>query len=83
MAIFKSSNPTLNEKVFREITITDSTEVMTVRGTMNKVGLMMLLVAAGAMYTWSGFSKGQNVQPLMLVGAIGGFITALILIVVN
>ena len=80
MAIFKSSNPTLNEKVFREITITDSTEVMTVRGTMNKVGLMMLLVAAGAMYTWSGFSKGQNVQPLMLVGAIGGFITALILV---
>ena len=80
MAIFKSSNPTLNEKVFREITITDSTEVMTVKGTMNKLGLMMLLVAAGAMYTWSGFSKGQNVQPFMLVGAIGGFITALILV---
>jgi uncharacterized YccA/Bax inhibitor family protein len=79
MAIFKSSNPALNEKVFREITITDSTEVMTVRGTMNKLGLMMLLVMAGAFYTWSGFSKGQNVQPLMFIGLIGGFVVAIVM----
>jgi uncharacterized YccA/Bax inhibitor family protein len=81
MAIFKSSNPALNEKVFREITITDSSEVMTVRGTMNKLGLMMLLVMAGAFYTWNAFFKGQGgtAQSLLWVGAIGGFIIALVM----
>lgn len=79
MSIFKSSNPALNEKVFREITITGNTEVMTVRGTMNKLGLMMLLVMAGAFYTWSGFFKGQNVQPYLMIGAIGGFVVAIVM----
>lgn len=80
MDIFKSSNPALGEKVFREINITDASQVMTVRGTMNKLGLMMIFLMAGAFYTWSGFSKGQNMQPLMLVGAIGGFIVAMVII---
>lgn len=79
MALFKSSNPALNEKVFQTITISDSTEVMTVRGTMNKLGLMMLLVMAGAFYTWSGFAKGQNVQPFLMIGALGGFVVAIVM----
>jgi uncharacterized YccA/Bax inhibitor family protein len=80
MALFNSSNPALSDKVFREITITDNAEVMTVRGTMNKLGLMMILVMAGAFYTWSGFFKGQNVQIFLPIGAIGGFIVALVMI---
>jgi len=79
MAIFKSGNPALNENVFKQITLTDASNAMTVRGTMNKLGLMLIFMMAGAFYTWSGFSKGQNVQGLMLVGAIGGFIVAMII----
>jgi uncharacterized YccA/Bax inhibitor family protein len=79
MAIFKSSNPALSEKVFNTINITDSSQVMTVRGTMNKLGLMMIFLMAGAFYTWSGFFKGQNVQPMLLIGAIGGFVVAIIM----
>lgn len=79
MDLFKSSNPALSAKTFRTINITDSSEVMTVRGTMNKLGLMMLLMMAGAFYTWSGFFKGQNVQPYLWVGAIGGLVLALVM----
>jgi uncharacterized YccA/Bax inhibitor family protein len=79
MAMFKSGNPALNENVFKEIRITDASDAMTARGTMNKLGLMLLFMMAGAFYTWSGFSKGQNVQGFMLLGAIGGFIIALVM----
>lgn len=75
----KSGNPVLGEKAFRGITLSgDSTERMTIQGTMNKTGLLMLLVLAGAYYTWNAFAKGQNVQFFMIGGAIGGFIVALI-----
>src|SRR5829696_8472281 len=79
MAIFKSSNPALSEKVFNTINITDTSQAMTVRGTMNKLGLMMIFLMAGAFYTWSGFFKGQNVQPMLLIGAIGGFVVAIVM----
>ncbi|MES2646820.1 MAG: Bax inhibitor-1/YccA family protein [Bacteroidota bacterium] len=79
MAIFKSSNPALSEKVFNTIHLTDASQAMTVRGTMNKLGLMMIFLMAGAFYTWTGFFKGQNVQPMLLIGAIGGFVVAIVM----
>jgi uncharacterized YccA/Bax inhibitor family protein len=75
----KSGNPVLGEKAFRGLTYSgESTDRMTIQGTMNKTGLLMLLVLAGAYYTWNAFAKGQNVQMFMIGGAIGGFIVALI-----
>jgi uncharacterized YccA/Bax inhibitor family protein len=75
----KSGNPVLGEKAFRGLTYSgESTDRMTLQGTMNKTGLLMLLVLAGAYYTWNAFAKGQNVQMFMIGGAIGGFIVALI-----
>ena len=75
---FKSGNPTLSEKSFSSATYTsDFSESMTVRGTMNKLGFMLLLMMAGAFYTWQGFYKGQNMTPYMIGGAIGGLIIAL------
>lgn len=80
MAIFKSGNPALNEKSFQGLSIAGTGgEVMTVRGTMNKLGFMLLLLMAGAFYTWSAFSKGQNVNTWMWVGAIGGLVLALVM----
>jgi uncharacterized YccA/Bax inhibitor family protein len=77
----KSGNPVLGEKAFRGLTLSgDATERMTIQGTMNKTGLLMLLVLAGAYYTWDMFSKGQNVQPFMFGGMIGGFVLALVTI---
>jgi uncharacterized YccA/Bax inhibitor family protein len=75
----KSGNPVLGEKAFRGLTLSgDSADRMTLQGTMNKTGLLMLLVLAGAYYTWDMFAKGQNVQMFMFGGMIGGFILALV-----
>ncbi len=86
MNLTKSSNPVLQEKVFRK-NYTTSSNVMTINGTMNKTAIMLLLVIAGAVYTWNKFfnavaidpdAGAAAVMPWLLVGGIGGFITVLV-----
>lgn len=83
MALFKSGNPTLTEKMFdrAQQASADNAGVMTIRGTINKFGFLMLMVVAGAAYTWNLFmqEKPQTAMTLMIVGAIGGLITGLII----
>ena len=80
MSIFKSSNPALSEKSFQGLSIAGSGgAVMTVRGTMNKLGFMLLLLMAGAFFTWNAFYKGQNVNAYIWTGAIGGLVIALVM----
>ncbi|TAD86300.1 MAG: Bax inhibitor-1/YccA family protein [Bacteroidetes bacterium] len=76
---FKSGNPTLSEKSFQSVSYS-GTEAMTARGAMNKLGFMLLLVMAGAFYTWQAFYKGQNTMPFLLVGGLGGFVVAMVII---
>lgn len=83
MALFKSGNPTLTEKMFNKSlqAEADMQGTMSVRGTINKFGFMMLMVIAGAAYTWNLFEQLNEglMYTLMIVGAIGGLITALII----
>jgi uncharacterized YccA/Bax inhibitor family protein len=83
MAIFKSGNPTLTEKIFdKSLNITaHSFGVMSVRGTINKFGFLLLMVMAAAMYVWNLYAEGNTstATTLMLVGAIGGFVIALVM----
>ena len=44
MALFKSGNPTLTDKLFSGAMPVSQTETMTERGTMYKFGMMMLLL---------------------------------------
>ena len=50
MAIFKSGNPTLTEKMFDKSLGMDASlqGTMTVKGAINKFGFMMLMLIAGA-----------------------------------
>ena len=54
MALFESGNPTLSEKMFDKAghAQANAAGTMSVRGTMNKFGLMLIGVIAGAGYTW-------------------------------
>lgn len=80
MALFQSGNPALGEKTFQGLSIAGTGgEVMTAQGTMRKLGLLLLLMMGAAFYTWNGFFKSQNVQPLMWIGVIGGLIVALVI----
>jgi uncharacterized YccA/Bax inhibitor family protein len=84
--ISKSSNPALKENIFHR-EYADSTEVMTINGTVNKTALSLLLVIAAAVYTWNKFFNAVTpeagmsaVMPWLVIGGIGGFISALVTI---
>lgn len=78
MGIFKSGNPVISEKSFEKVFRSEG-DVMTVRGTVNKFGLMFIMVLGAASFTWSLFYKGVNVMPWMWGSMIGGLILALII----
>lgn len=79
----RSSNPAMTARIFEKVGMaTAESNVMTINGTINKIGLMLLMVIAAAAYTWNmvmGADPGRA-GTLAMVGAIGGFITALITI---
>ena len=84
MALFQSGNPTLTEKIFNA-SATRNAElqgVMSVRGTMNKFGFMLLMLMGAATYTWNLYQTGNpgQMQTLMMVGIFGGMIAAFAII---
>lgn len=83
--MFKSGNPTLSEKIFNR-SIQQEQELngtMTVRGAINKFGFLLLMVVAGAAYTWNLFERKFEdpsvIMPYMWTGLIGGFILGLVI----
>src|SRR6201996_3624087 len=81
MALFNTGNPTLSEKIFNKSLSPTSTEVMTVRGSIQKFGFLLLTVIAGAGYTWKMYFEGKapTMMTLFFVGMIGGLVCALII----
>ena len=80
MSLFKSGNPALSEKNFQTVFVGSNSETMTLRGTLNKFGFMLVMLMGTAYYSWKEFANGGNVQPLIWTGLIGGLITAFIII---
>ena len=79
MALFKSGNPVLNEKAFNSSVDWQQTEVMTAKGTLNKFGLMMILLFASASFTWKAAGEGKDVMTWLIASLIIGFITGIVL----
>ena len=74
----RTSNPALNDQVFRGEGAAFG-EAMTVKGTVNKTGILLLCTVATAAWAWNIFlhsHSAQAVGPLALVGVIGGLIFA-------
>jgi uncharacterized YccA/Bax inhibitor family protein len=81
MNLSRSANPALNKNTFAGLRTAADQSVMTIQGTVNKTLLMLLLVFLGASYTWGFVGTGETssaVMTYMIVGGIGGFITAII-----
>jgi len=80
-APLRTSNPALNEKAFRgEVAL--GGETMTLQGTVNKTGLLLLCVVVTAAWTW-GMAHSETPEaamPWMIGGIVGGFVTALVTI---
>lgn len=69
----RTSNPTLSEKTFQNVSQTvPRGEGMTISGTINKTGILFLILLLGASISWY-----QPSQIFIWGGAIGGFIVAI------
>ena len=64
-SFFKSGNPTLGTKVFRESVFVGESATMTVRGTMNKFAILFLLTIAMSSIAWKMVANGTNVFVFM------------------
>jgi len=76
--LFRSSNPVLKESAFTGQIAAG--EAMTIQGTVNKTGLLLLFVVVSSAWTW-GLSHSPTPEvayPWMLGGALVGFVTALV-----
>jgi len=82
MALFESGNPTLSEKFFNTAATrnADLQGTMSVRGTLNKFGFLLLMVIGAAVYNWHMYYEGNvnTATTLTFVGLFGGFVVALI-----
>src|SRR2546421_11793546 len=78
--LMRTSNPALNDKAFKGQVAYG--EAMTMQGTVNKTGLLLLCVVAAGAGTW-GLSHSpapEAAVPWMIGGIFGGFIVALVTI---
>ena len=86
--MMKSSNPALRSDTFTKLGLFDHVrgeETMTVNGTVNKVGILLVLLMITAAYSWTQCMDAIRggaafPMPLILVGGIGGFVVALLTI---
>jgi uncharacterized YccA/Bax inhibitor family protein len=80
--LMKTSNPALNSQVFQSEHMAFG-ETMTLDGTVNKTGILLVCAGASATWAWHVFMQNRSaasVLPLMWIGLIGGLIFAMITI---
>jgi uncharacterized YccA/Bax inhibitor family protein len=77
--LMRTSNPVLNEKRFEGLATLG--ERMTLQGTVNKTGILLLCAMASAAWTWHLFMQSRSaadVMPYLWIGTIGGFVCAMV-----
>lgn len=78
--LMRTGNPTLNAKAFQGEG-TSFGDSMTISGTVNKAGILLICVVATAAWTWRQFLSApapETMVPYVAIGGIGGFIVALV-----
>ena len=75
--MMRTANPALNAKTFD--VAREGTQVMTIQGTVSRTAMLLALLFASTMLTWNPAAPEQSTQ-WILIGAIAGFIVALITI---
>jgi len=90
MPLMKTSNPALGARTFDGLPrtqygggFTDLSARMTLNGTINKTGILLVCAMITAGYTWMQFMQSRDmadVMPWLLTGMIGGFLCAMVTI---
>jgi uncharacterized YccA/Bax inhibitor family protein len=88
MALMKTSNPAFGQNTFTNFggsqyggSLIDASARMTLSGTVNKTGLLLVCALATAAWTWNSFLHTRDLSvagPMVMVGALGGFIFAMV-----
>lgn len=76
----RTANPALNDDIFTRVerTYADS-GVMSIQGTVNKIGILLALTIGTATFTWTlADNNPDTVYPLLAVGGFGGLIVAIV-----
>ena len=85
-AAFRTSNPALSAKSFGGfvgVGVRSDAAVMTIQGTVDKTAILLAIVTATAIWPWRLFFESGDpsvVLPWLGLGALGGFVTALVTI---
>jgi len=84
----RSGNPALSESTFLDLAsgsvVTSPDQVMTINGTVNKTGILLLLTVLTAAFAWSQtIGADGQIAPGAMIYAIGGAIGGLILALVT
>ncbi len=77
----KSGNPALSSKTFDGLEA--SADPMTLPGTINKTAMLLAIVLIGAGWVWNIYftsHRADEIVGYLWVGALGGFIVALVTI---
>jgi uncharacterized YccA/Bax inhibitor family protein len=83
----KTSNPALSDKTFQGLSsgqyggLIDAANRMTLSGTVNKTGILLICAITTAAWTWRLFLQTRDIStvaPLLLAGGLGGFIFAMV-----
>ena len=94
MPLMKTANPALGENTFRDVAqgqygygvpqgAVDAASRMTLSGTVNKTGILLLCALATAAWVWNLYLHSHNmaaVAPLLVLGGIGGLVVAFVTI---
>jgi uncharacterized YccA/Bax inhibitor family protein len=88
MALIKTSNPALGQNTFSSFAqsgyggnLVDASARMTLSGTVNKTGILLLCAVATAAWTWHSFMQTHDLTvagPAVMLGALGGFVVAMV-----
>ena len=78
----RTANPALNSNTFDRFGyLADTDQTMSIQGTVNKTGVLLILVLASSVFTWNLYFTTMNsasVMPWVFGGSIGGLIVAVI-----
>ncbi len=68
----RSANPALNTKTFSALPRVSSDEVMTLNGTVNKTGILLLLMLLTASWIWTKLLNGETSMLAYMIPAVIG-----------
>lgn len=75
----QSGNPALNGSIFNKSLAADTTEIMTEKGTLNKMSFLMILLVAASGFTWQYAAASPSVFGVMVGSMLIGFVIAFLL----